>query len=221
MRRALRPAHLAMALLVLLASMGVGYAAWTDSLSIRGDIATGTVDAAFIGAFSDDDGAVDDGALDGGDTGGCAGTGTSSCDPAAGGPDPKARRTYDAAGCDASVTDPEVARVALSGAYPGYVCTVWLDVANDGSVPVAVATLTVGASVAEPATPTDLDLDGDGTTDLRLEVGGFDLCDAIDPGETLRLRVVHEVMAPTDGTALTFDATIGVQQWNAPCPPDG
>jgi len=63
---------LALMLLLTLASIGLGIALWSKVLTINGIIRTGTVNAEFIDAFTDDDNKPDHPALDFYDTGHCA-----------------------------------------------------------------------------------------------------------------------------------------------------
>ncbi|MFQ5931944.1 MAG: hypothetical protein ACE5MM_06025, partial [Nitrospiraceae bacterium] len=156
-RRSLPIGTLFVVLVVALAAIGVGYGLWSQSLFIRGTVQTGNVSAEFRGAFSDDDGQVDDASLDAGDTGDCpisSASGPSSCDPAAsedgipddspGGPGPEPRFDKDVGRCVAEVLpNRTLARVTKTSVYPGYFCTSWFAVHNDGTVPVKIASAEV------------------------------------------------------------------------------
>lgn len=62
---------LLMMLVVALAALGIGIALWSKVLTIRGVVQTGTVNAAFVEVFTDDDNVVNDPAKDEADVGVC------------------------------------------------------------------------------------------------------------------------------------------------------
>ncbi|MFQ5931946.1 MAG: hypothetical protein ACE5MM_06035 [Nitrospiraceae bacterium] len=145
-------------LVVALAALGVGYGLWTQSLFILGNVTTADVSGEFQGAFTDDDGNVDDPSLDSGDMGECQEGANTGCDPAAGGPDPKLRHDADVGRCTASVLPiGTTATVSKADVYPGYFCTAWLGLHNNGSLPIQITSVTVNAKPlvpGEPLTPT-------------------------------------------------------------------
>ena len=70
-RRSLGLGGLALMLLLALAAIGIGFGLWSKILTIDGVIRTGSVNAEFIGAFTDDDNKQNDPALDFYDDGHC------------------------------------------------------------------------------------------------------------------------------------------------------
>jgi hypothetical protein len=220
--RTIRTGPLFLAMVVALATMGVGYGLWSDNLFIRGEISTGTVTAEFDRAFTDDDGSVDEPLLDGNDVGNCpiqAG-GDSSCDPAASGADPKPRHDKDVALCTADVINSDLGIIKKSGVYPGYFCTAWFGVHNDGSVPIRIAEAKVNGSPVVPGVATPFDLDGDGADDVKVHLTGIDVCQQIDPDETVLMDVDQEILQDaSQARNLTYAIEVTVQQWNEECAP--
>ncbi|MGQ9677596.1 MAG: SipW-dependent-type signal peptide-containing protein [Chloroflexota bacterium] len=99
-------AVLGLVLIIALAGLSVGYAYWTETLSINGSVTTGNLSVAFDGvSVTDGDGDAAYGA-------GCT-------------------ATVSGAG-----TDAETLNINVTNAYPGYSCTVNFNVKNDGSIPV-------------------------------------------------------------------------------------
>lgn len=60
-----------MVLVFALATLGLSYGLWANSLTIEGTVDTGNVQVLIVGSFTDDDNKVDDPNLDAGDTGFC------------------------------------------------------------------------------------------------------------------------------------------------------
>ncbi len=219
-RRPLRTGALYMSLLTVLATVGFGYALWSQSLFIKGEINTGAVSAEFVRAFTDDDDRVDAVALDSLDTGDCPlppGSQT-SCDPAASGPDPKPRWDKDVGRCDAAVVAPDTGIVTKKNVYPGYFCTAWFEVMNTGSVPVRIAKATVKGIPVRPSIPRPFDLDGDGADDVAIHLTGFKECQQVDPGTRVLIDIDQEILqgAP-QGSTLSYLVEYTLQQWNEAC----
>lgn len=233
-----------MLLVVALAAIGVGYALWSKVLYIEGTVETGSVDAVFTDAFTDDDDYVDNPDKDSQDVDGCedlAGmddysepinqlkdgpdNGMTSCDPAASGVDPKLHFDKDVARCDAMVDpdDDQVAIVKKSNVYPGYFCTAWFDVENTGTIPVKIVSATVNGEPVIPSEPTPFDLDGDGLDDVKIHLTGIDICQQIEPGpeNAVQMDIDQEILqdAP-EGSTLSYEVAVQLNQWNeAPgCP---
>jgi hypothetical protein len=141
-RNSIPAGALFMILVLALASFGVGYGLWAKLLEIRGTVLTGTVDAIFDVAFTDDDGEVNNPLKDAGDVAPCPLFGDGACDPKAFGPNPL-RYDKDVGDCKAWIDDkdPELLYVEVENGYPSYHCTVWYDILNNGTIPVMIQSL--------------------------------------------------------------------------------
>lgn len=167
-------AVLGLVLIIALAGLSVGYAYWTETLSINGTVATGNLSVAFANVSVTDS--------DGSDAYG------GSC-----------TATVSGAG-----TDAETLKIEVANAYPGYNCTVDFDVLNDGSIPVDLNAIAVGApsdaalqvSVADDVVKDNLAVGATEAGALRL---------TIDPSITDR-----------ENSNFTVSATILAEQFNAP-----
>lgn len=224
-RKSLPLGVLVMLLVLALASLGIGYGLWFKILHIDGTVHTGTVNAEFVKAFTDDDDKVDDPLKDMNDLDDCRdvggvdrdGDGLTSCDPAASGRDPKPRWDKDVARCDAGINedDNQIGWVVKTNVYPGYFCTAWFDVDNTGSIPVKVVGATVNGEPITPSVPTPFDLDADGLADVAVHLTGLDICQQIEPEEIVQLDIDQEVLqdAPM-GATLGYTVEIQLNQWN-------
>jgi len=141
---------LVMALVMAMGAMGLGYAMWSETLTITGTVNTGEVEASFTGAFTDDDGTVDNVTKDVGDIGDVntvydAWGEDSSDDP-----------TESAANADRG--DKDVAKstatgsgltgtVTITNGYPCYYTTAYFTIENSGTIPLDVLTVEEHCSV--------------------------------------------------------------------------
>ena len=180
-------------LIISLAVMAASYAYWTETLSVSGSVGTGTLDAKFAAAFTDDDETVNNATLDADDDG---------KDPKECGPNP-ARYDYDVASSSANIntTDPHTATITVSGSYPSYYTTAWFDIQNTGTIPVKIK------SVNLEDVPTELNV-----TKVADPTGTI-----LEPGETAQLGIcVHVTDAAEEGATYSFSVTVDVEQFNAP-----
>ena len=224
-RKSLPLGVLVMLLVLALASLGVGYGLWSKILTINGTVKTGTVNAVFVKAFTDDDDVMDDPLKDSLDLDDCRdvggvdrdGDGLTSCDPAESGVDPKRRYLKDVARCDAGIDpdDKQFGWIIKTNVYPSYYCTAWFEVHNNGTVPVKVAGATVGGVPIKPSVPTPFDLDGDGIPDVAIHLTGLDIGQQIDPCDTVQIDIDQHVLqgAPM-GATLSYKVEIDLHQWN-------
>ena len=133
---------LLMVLIFVIGGLGVGYATWSETLTISGEVATGDIDPVFVGADSND------------------ACGFSSNDPTGCGTwDFSSTVTWDGTrrdkdvGCTtASVNsqDPTLLGICITNAYPCYYGNAWFEIENQGSVPVNL----VGLKLVEISGPT-------------------------------------------------------------------
>jgi hypothetical protein len=241
-KRFLSTGILFMVLVALLAAIGIGYAHWTKTLNIDGTVNTGTVDAIFVAAFTDDDDAVDNPDKDSQDTDGCvdlglvddAGTynqqkdgpdnGYTSCDPAASGRDEKEHYEKDVARCDAAIDadDNEQAYVELVNAYPSYYCTAWFEIQNNGTIPVKIQEVRVNGVVVEPSQTNGFDLDEDGNADVDIHVTDITIGQQIEPEDPDNPGAndaqmdldIHVLQDSAQGANMTFEVEVDLVQWN-------
>jgi len=215
-----------LAVVMMLAMLGVGYTLWAKSLYIQGTVNTGTVNAEFVDAFTDDDNMVNDEEKDSGDIGRCplpqvdGGPSPTSCDPAASGRDPKPRYEKDVGQCFAMISadDPQLATVTLENAYPSYYCTAWFDIHNTGSIPVRVRAVMIDDMAVEPCQTNAFDLDGDGLPDVEIHVTDIELCQQIDPSQTVQLDLdIHVLQEAPQDESLEFQAAVELGQYNEVC----
>jgi predicted ribosomally synthesized peptide with SipW-like signal peptide len=106
-----------MVLVIMLALLGVGYALWSDTLVIEGQVQTGEVDMAFSPCGTNDSGTANDPGYD---------KHVASCECA--------RST-------GSIEDPsddgyDQLNITITKGYPSYSCNVTYDMTNIGTVPV-------------------------------------------------------------------------------------
>ncbi len=214
-----------MLLVAGLAVLAIGYGLWSQVLTIGGRINTGNLATEFNLAFTDDDGVVDMAELDGNDTGDCpvqAG-GSTSCDPAASGEDPKDRHDKDVASCKAALSaDGLEGTVTKDRAYPGYFCTAWFQVHNSGNVPVRIARATIEGQEVLPSVVTPFDLNNDGQDDVAIHLTGFDVCQQVDPSQEILIDIDQQILqgAP-EGQTLGYNVEVQFDQWNEECQPAG
>jgi hypothetical protein len=221
-------AFLAIGLTLGFAVTGMGFGLWIQQFSVQETLESGNVDLFFSSAFTDDDGTVDDVLLDSLDNASStevfdAWGASSSADPAATGPDPKVRYDKDVARCEALIDG----SVTQDAAYPRYNCTSWFSMQNSGTVPVKLRRIRVntisGPKNLDPAGTLvtidvdDADFDGDNSTGSDVEVGAseFEVCQQIDPGETVRIAVSGQTLkqAP-QGNSLNYTVDVEAAQWN-------
>jgi hypothetical protein len=215
-----------LAVVMMLAMLGVGYTLWAKSLYIQGTVNTGTVNAEFVDAFTDDDNVVDNPDKDSGDIGRCplplvdGGPSPTSCDPADSGRDPKPRYEKDVAVCRAAIDpdDNQSAEVTLINAYPSYYCTAWFDIHNSGTIPVKVRAVMIDGMAVEPCQTNAFDLDDDGLADVEIHVTDIELCQQIEPSEVIQLDLdIHVLQEAPQGESLEFEAAVELGQYNEIC----
>jgi hypothetical protein len=213
---------LSLLLVIALAAMAVGYALWSKTITINSTVQTGNVHAAILDAFTDDDNVVDNADLDSMDTGDCPihvgdPAISTSCDPAETGADPKRHYDKDVAQCFAEVDadDDNIAHILKMNVYPSYHCTAWLQIENDGSIPVKIVSVEVNGQPVEPSVPTPFDLGGNSDPDVSVHITDVEQCAQIEPGEKFFMNVDQHVLqgAPQDAT-LGYTVEVLLAQWN-------
>jgi predicted ribosomally synthesized peptide with SipW-like signal peptide len=208
---------LALTLVLALGALGIGYAKWSDTVTINGNVQTGDVQfcAAEEGTFalftSDECGSghKDAGAL-----------GT-TCNPlhlGSGQPVPP----KDVACTDANWIDCHTLSITVTNGYPFYTAGVDFTVCNNGTIPIKIWQLKVTDPSGQvhyfydsPIT-TGVDLDGDGVCDLVLYFGD-NFGDQLEPGDCVDESmgfVLLEEIAEGQTDTLTFTIELTAVQWN-------
>jgi hypothetical protein len=151
-----KKALLVVGLALLMATAGVVYAHWTDTLRVEATVYTGNLNVRWVNVFTDDDGGNNIGEEPGPLLPGVQvepdgifdfWQGTSSVDPSsAASPDGPFATRYnkDVGHCVAFLPDPTtgaVMGVQMYNTYPSYHCTIWSFFENQGTVPVKVQSI--------------------------------------------------------------------------------
>jgi len=191
---------LVFALVVALASLGIGYGLWYKVLTVGGEVNTGTVHGYWTGAVTTDP----PGANDVKDETGA-----------------RADKDVGMLECTIDGLDPEILHYTIHNGYPSYYADCEVEWTNDGTIPVKVVALRAGPEggplVDIPFdTWVDLDLNGDGENDINLKLTNG-LLTQIDPGDDDAYSVwVHVKQTAPQGAVLGFDVEIQLNQWNEP-----
>jgi hypothetical protein len=229
---------IALALIVALGALGVGYAHWSQTLYIHGTVNTGKYCVGFLKAGSDDPCVSE---CNPGVIGPNPGPGEGTIDP---GSDPPknvacANATVGVLKdcCEEGKLAYEYLYILVCNAYPCYTANVSFTLKNCGTIPGDILALTITELNGTPVTPielvsgvmTDVDIDDDGETDM--EVTYYPAADPqVDPCNTADYNLImHFVDGIDDVTGLpiglsedttyTFKMELETVQWNlAPSP---
>jgi len=199
---------LALAVVLALGALGVGYAMWADTVTIDGTVETGDVEVEFSNQMSND---------------ACEGTDISAGDPAEVGtwttPDLENPATWSWQGavqpegveketaCIGCTIDGDLLTVAINHGYPCYFGGIGFTIDNLGSVPVKILSMKLlsvnnvdivggpvdlvkdtqyyvdvgpaGPSSHPPMVSTTHDAQGTDTDDFSIVITGIDVCDQI------------------------------------------
>jgi hypothetical protein len=202
-RRSLPVGAFFMVLILALAGLGVGYGLWSKLLTIDGTVNTGTVNAIFDIAFTDDDNKIDNPDKDPNDAGPCPAFGSGSCDPSSFGPKPT-RYDKDVAICVAELDAGQMSlTVTVQNGYPSYHCTVWYDILNNGTIPIKLQNLFL-----EPV---------NFTNGLEVTIGLSELACGmqIDPDKSSQADIhIHVEQEAAQEATYTFTGQLWLVQWN-------
>lgn len=152
---------LSLALVLALGSLGIGYAAWTDTLTITGTVATGDLDWEFAGAPGQSDAGVDQNVFFTLESWNWV------------------LMDKDVASTSVEFTDNHTLTVTIDNAYPYYANHISFVVHGLGSIPLRIwkVNFLVNDSVVETIYEGDqyiyLDLDGDTFADLEIWWGSY------------------------------------------------
>jgi predicted ribosomally synthesized peptide with SipW-like signal peptide len=196
-KKALPVGTMFLVLVIALAVLGVGYAFWSETLTISGTVQTGEVDVEFSTY----------------DPVECVDTQTGLCQPEPAGKETAAECTVEWSQNNTEAGDDgfDQLLVTVTGMYPSYHCKVSFDVTSTGSVPVHVKwpepTGDIPEWVAtdfESCYPDSIQLHKDESTDP---------C-------TIDIHFTNEQAPPEGSGPYTFGWTILAHQWNEE-PPSG
>jgi predicted ribosomally synthesized peptide with SipW-like signal peptide len=187
-----------MVLVIALALLGVGYALWSETLTIEGTVQTGEVDVAF--SVHEHEECVDV-------------NGVLTC------PEPDLKAA--AANCEVVFsggdTDPNgdngpnLLEVTITGMYPSWHCMVEFDVTSTGNVPVHVWLPEPVGDIPDWVATNFEDCYTDGEQLHQGESTGF--C-------TMDIHFTNQNAPPENSEPITFGWTILATQWNEdPAPP--
>jgi len=206
-----------LALVLALGVLGVGYAAWTDQITVSGSVSTGDVclciqeTGAYAPFCSDycDSGHLDNNGL------------YSTCDPIYFS-DQEPAEKKDVACTDVTWVDCNTLAVTVTNGYPYYAAGVDFTVCNCGSVPVKIWSVTIsddfGNSWDFYGNPAEvcLDLDNDGYGDMILDWGNS-WGNQLENGECADLSfafVLLQEIPQSQCDTLHFHVSLTAIQWD-------
>jgi len=232
------------AVALLIATAGVVYAHWIDTLNANINVSTGSVNVNWKFLATNDDGVNNDGwntNEPGSPTVVFNADGTTSDDPSAFGANPS-RYGKDIADCvtspAAGATDQDYFTLTVRNAYPSYHCSMWAKFANQGTVPLKLYNINWevrdgnGALLAECAgTPTGpcvaangtgVNVYGvDGALDMQLGVtgpAGWGCGYQLDPeslvGQMTLQHDLHVDENAVQGVTYSFSEILTFWNWN-------
>jgi len=198
-----------MALLLVLAALGIAYGLWSKTLTIAGVLDTGRVHALWTGASSSDRMYALDQNLVNYPPGTVVDT----------------DKDVGRLDCTIDRTDPEILHFTVVNGYPSYYADCQGEWTNDGTIPVKVVALRVATPCGGPPVSipfdrwVDLDLNCDGKFDINFQVAN-NLCEQVDPGQISADSIkVHVKQDAPQGVPLTWTTEIQLNQWNESSPP--
>jgi len=186
-------------LLAALALCGLGYAAWTDTVSVPITVSAGSLGGALVDPVSTDP--------------------EGHRDP---GQDMDVACTEPGRVSDDRLSFP----VTVTNAYAGYRAEVLFAFENTGTIPEKVSALSIDGVPVDGPVPVAIDLNADGVDDLAVACEGLFVGQVIKVGQqqpaTLSLIMFGDGTADDDPSAPamtgTFTFTIDLIQWNVPLP---
>jgi hypothetical protein len=147
---------IAIIVVLSLGIIGVGYAAWSQTINVSGSANVGTFGVKFENAASNDAGTTNDPNV--------AGTWTFGAPPYTWSGTTISQNVASTTGVITTVTKTnDTLTITLTNAYPGYYCSVAADVLNTGSIPVKMT------AVQSAITPTGT---GTAATDVKITYSG-------------------------------------------------
>jgi hypothetical protein len=197
-RRSLPIGALFMALVVMLALLGVGYAFWSETLTIEGTVYTGEVDVEFSTY----------------DPVECVDTQAGLCQDEPEEKDAATTCTVEWVGPDNDSNSDngyDQLLVTVNGMYPSYHCKVSFDVTSTGTVPVHVKLPEPTSDVPEWVAT---DFETCYADSIQLHQG-----ESTDPC-MIDIHFTNDQAPPEDSGPYTFGWTILAHQWNEEPPPE-
>jgi predicted ribosomally synthesized peptide with SipW-like signal peptide len=219
-----KKALLIVGLALLMATAGVVYAHWSDTLVVDAQVRTGTFGIHWLEIFTDDDNGnvIGEELLAGGAALPTPLFGQGSVDPSSaavvtssGGLVTPASR-YDkaigncASGIGLPVVQPGIMWVRADNVYPSYHCTIWSRFNNTGSVPAKVQSIVTNTYIGASTTPASIAAYGDWQT-----LAGTGCGLQVDPGEVITtVNTLHILQAAEQNQTYRVEQTITFVNWN-------
>lgn len=199
-----------MVLMVALAGIGVGYAHWSQTLTIEGTVNTGELDWEFWSGVSIDPQTPE--TLD-----------WHCNDGFTVPPIPPFWQGDKNVGYTTTVLvdtdldgDFDRLEVALHNVYPSYFNDISYWVHNNGSIPLIIDRVIIDGQEFTAPFYVSLDLNGDALDDVEIQYGN-NFGDQLEPCDFREISFwIHVLQAAPQGESLTFTMELVAIQWNAP-----
>lgn len=208
-------AYLVLALVMIMGTMGIAYAKWSDQVTMRVNASTDSVkwcfqDLTFFSSDACDSGHKDLNALG------------STCLPTIIKGTVQANPPKDVACTDVTLVDCQHLSILITNAYPFYESAVNFTACNEGSIPVKICSVVLSDgintyTIYRSGSYMGFDLNKDKICDM-LVWWGDSFGDQFEPQECADVSIHFAFLEDlpqsiTNGT-LTFTATMNVIQWN-------
>jgi hypothetical protein len=193
-------------MMISLLVVGLSYAVWSKTLTISGEVNTGSLDWQFVAASCLDTSGNDYNCRDG----------------FAGPPPLFWTSDKDVGITSVEITDPHTVTVTLANVYPSYFASINVYAVNTGTIPLIIDKVLIGdVEIRKSPTPiVKLDLNEDGMEDIEiwwLDGFGAELKQGeMSPAMTFWAHILED--AP-EGATLTFAIEVVAVQWNMYVPP--
>lgn len=179
-------AFLALGVVMVLASLGLGYAYWADQLTVNGLVNTGTMKSQWL-TFP-----------------------IASVENEGSGPN------VAQIACSRDSANTQLVHFTITNGYPGYLAYCSFPWKNIGTIPMRITSLDINGTTITSGSATDYDLAGDSQPDVRITFwDGVGSSYAPGAGDSKAMQVEVLSGAP-QGVPLTFTGHVNFVQWNAP-----
>jgi hypothetical protein len=215
-----KKALLIVGLALAIATAGLVYAHWTDTLQVNAQVTTGTYGVDWYNIFTDDDNGnvIGEELLPGGGALPTPLFGAGSVDPSSAavvGPNGvlvTSATRYDKAigNCNGGIDGNGAMYVNASGVYPSYHCTIWSSFNNTHSTPMKVQSIVTNTFIGSSTTPQSIAAYGDWQT-----LAGTGCGLQVDPNESVTtVNTFHILQGALPNTTYRVEQTINLVNWN-------